>query len=169
MLHQQAWSFAVAFMTGIVAGMIIDLYRVGCTLLKLRKIGLTIGDILTWLVISAVAFGLLLVGNWAEIRLYVVVGLVIGLMLYLRLASQTFRGVVFRAVNTIRWLIIGTLRTLIKPIKILLWLMQFPLRVLRGFIFLTMRQLEYVWSFPQIALHRFCRNIKSKINPPPQT
>ncbi|SHH00747.1 spore cortex biosynthesis protein YabQ [Desulforamulus hydrothermalis] len=95
-LMEQFYYFALTIAIGMVAGFCYDLYRVTRGTLKLRRFGTALGDLLFWLVLTGVVFVLLLLGNWGEVRLYVLLGLALGASVYLNLFSR-------RTVSVIRW------------------------------------------------------------------
>ncbi|GAB6159251.1 hypothetical protein JCM39194_24510 [Desulfotomaculum varum] len=95
-LMEQFYCFALTIVIGVVAGFCYDLYRVTRGTLKLRRFGTALGDLLFWLVLTGVVFVLLLLGNWGEVRLYVLLGLALGSAIYLNLFSR-------QTVSVIRW------------------------------------------------------------------
>lgn len=86
-LDLQFYTFGVMILTGISLGLAFDVYRVIRGLARPRKLLTLVGDLLFWLFATALAGAGLLVGNWGEFRLYVFVGLFIGLLVYYWLAS----------------------------------------------------------------------------------
>ncbi|SHF39020.1 spore cortex biosynthesis protein YabQ [Desulforamulus putei] len=95
-LMDQFYYFALTIIIGMVAGFCYDLYRVTRGTLRLRRIGTALGDLLFWFVLTGVVFVLLLLGNWGEVRLYVLLGLALGAVIYLSVFSR-------RTTSMIRW------------------------------------------------------------------
>ncbi len=166
MLHQQAWAFFVSFFTGVSAGVVFDVYRELKKLWGLRRIGTALGDFLTPVLIGAAAFRLLLLGNWAEMRLYVLVAVVSGLTLYFMAASRWVRRVLNWVFRTAVWLVGIAVSGIIYPVKLILKLMLFPLYWLTWVGHLGIRIMEYLIGFPLTALTRFYRRLAGRINPP---
>lgn len=101
-LMDQFYYFALTIVIGIIAGFCYDIYKVTRGTLRLRRIGTALGDVLFWLVLTAVVFILLLLGNWGEVRLYVLLGLALGAVLYLNLFSRRTTSILqwtFRALH----------------------------------------------------------------------
>lgn len=87
-LLDQFYYFALTILIGMIAGFCYDLYKVTRGTLRLRKIGTALGDVLFWLILTGLVFLLLLLGNWGEVRLYVLLGLALGALIYLNLCSR---------------------------------------------------------------------------------
>ncbi len=166
MLQQQAWAFLVAFFSGVAAGVIFDVYRELRKLWGLGRFGTAVGDLLTPVLIGLVAFRLLLLGNWGEMRLYVLVAVVSGLIFYLRVVSRWVRRVLNRVFRTAVWLARATVRGVVYPVKLALRLLLFPLYWLTRAGHLGIRITEYLAGFPVTALIRFYRMLAGRINPP---
>lgn len=87
MPQDQFYTFLFMVGIGLVVGFCSDFYRVTRLILGLRRMGSSIGDLLFWLLLTPMVFGMLLFGNWGEFRLYVILGLGCGLLLYFKLIS----------------------------------------------------------------------------------
>lgn len=98
-----------------------DLYRISAQRLKLKKWGLMVGDTLFWLLLTPIVFLLLLWGNWAEVRFYVLFGLVFGAVVYLKLFSDAMLPLIGRLFNSIGWLIGSLIALLVWIWKIICW------------------------------------------------
>ena len=168
MLRQQLWSFIVAFISGIAAGIIFDIYRVIRRIMGLRKIGTAIGDVFVWMLISITTFCLLVLGNWAEIRAYVLLAIISGLAIYLRIASRTIQGGVYYVFKKTVWAIRLFIKSLTIPCQIGVKIALFPLAWLRWLSLLVARVMEYLLTFPYIAIYQCYKHISKKIDQPPQ-
>jgi spore cortex biosynthesis protein YabQ len=84
----QVKTFLVIGATGILLGVLFDIYRVLRMRFRPHWLITTTADLLYCLLASAVAFAALLISNWGEFRFYVVIALVSGLFFYYRLASR---------------------------------------------------------------------------------
>ena len=167
MLYQQAWSFVVAFLAGVVTGLIFDIYRVIRKILGLRKIGTTIGDVLSWGSIAVIIFSLLVIGNWAELRLYIFVALGAGLVIYLKFASVKTRRVVYQILKLVGKLVAGLVFCILTPLRITRRLVYYLLIGSRRLSLLSARILEYLIIFPYLAGYLGYKNIRKKFQPPP--
>lgn len=118
-LSEQFNSFLVTVGTGLIIGLAYDIYWLVRHLLHLRKIGTGLGDLIFWSVTTALAFFLLLVGNWGEIRLYVFIGILVGLGLYFRWFS-----------SVVRKLLVGMVRVLVKLAKLTVLIILWPFQLI---------------------------------------
>lgn len=168
MLHQQAWAFLIAFLTGITSAVIFDIYRVIRRLMGLRKIGTVMGDFFTLVVIALAAFGLLLMGNWAEMRLYVAVAIACGLTVYFRTASQWMQRSVYATIKALGWAVRTVIKGIILPFQLALKLVQIPLGILAWMSHLVLRISQYLVSFPQLAVFRWYSKLIGRFSPPPE-
>lgn len=144
-LLDQFYYFALTILIGLVSGFCYDLYKVTRGTLRLRRIGTALGDVLFWLVLTVVVFFLLLAGNWGEVRLYVLLGLAIGALIYLKLLSRhatILLQLVFGIFNRIWNLLIRALKVTWKltclPFRLVYLVVAIPL----GFIVHPLRKLK---------------------------
>lgn len=88
-LSQQFMGFGLAIALGILIGILFDFYRISNCLLRPPIMVTRISDLLFWLLMTAVVFYSLLLGNWGEVRAYIILGLIFGLIIHVRCFSQT--------------------------------------------------------------------------------
>lgn len=75
---------------GLLAGVFYDFYRACGRVLYIKRRAVFIGDLLFWLLFTAAALMLLLLANQGEVRFYVILGLVLGVLFYSKLLSRIF-------------------------------------------------------------------------------
>lgn len=78
----QAVSFFAAAFVGVFAGILFDLFRVFRRVIKHKTALTVIEDIFFWLITSVMAFAALLYINDGVIRFYLLLGAVIGFVIY---------------------------------------------------------------------------------------
>ncbi|WP_242836849.1 spore cortex biosynthesis protein YabQ [Desulfotomaculum nigrificans] len=125
-LLDQFYYFALTIFVGMVCGFCYDLYKVTRGTLRLRRLGTALGDVLFWLMLTLVVFVLLLLGNWGEVRLYVLLGLALGAVIYLHFLSR-------RATSLLQWafrVVHQFLKLLLKVFFFLVTAICFPFRIL---------------------------------------
>lgn len=119
-------NFFITVAIGLLAGFLFDIYRAVRDLLKLKKVGTCLGDIFFWIVLTGVVFILLLLGNWGEIRFYVLLGIATGAAVYLRLMSKS-------GYRLVRWFFHLLNRMLVALMTALLFIwrvVSFPFKIL---------------------------------------
>lgn len=115
-LTSQFFAFLVMVLIGLTVGVSFDIYNVTKKTIRPRRIFVMIGDIFFWVITTINIIFMLLVGNWGEIRLYVVIGIAIGTLIYFRLLRK-------------------------KVIKVLLYIMKMLTKILG----LLLKVIHYVW------------------------
>lgn len=95
-LASQFYAFVVTIVMGFTMGALFDVYKVSKGIIRPGKVAGYAGDMLFWLISTLTVFLLLLIGNWGEIRMYVVIGVVIGVVVYCRFLSGLVIWVLLR-------------------------------------------------------------------------
>jgi spore cortex biosynthesis protein YabQ len=132
-LTEQLNAFLLTLLTGLMSGFVYDLYRVLREMLRLKKAGTFIGDLLFWLFLLVVVFGLLLVGNDGEVRFYVFLGLALGAGIHLIFFSSAARRFIYRSIylflRAIQIITAGAVaffRILAFPFRVIFFLVAWP-------------------------------------------
>jgi len=132
----QAGIFLLAVGIGAVAGLLYDAYRVLRLRTKARGLWGDLGDLLFWSVAFGVVFTLLLRANHVDLRLYVLGGIMGGVLLYFSLLGRA----AFRLLDFL-WHLTGKLedflfilleilgRALLFPVHRSLILIWWPVKV----------------------------------------
>ncbi|SFF31653.1 spore cortex biosynthesis protein YabQ [Paenibacillus catalpae] len=151
-LNLQFFTMGMMLLSGIGLGVIFDGYRVVSNELRFPRWSLPVLDMVYWLAASLLVFRVLYASNYGEVRAYVFLGLLIGVLSYYWLLSKPVIGIVKWLIDAVRALIQFTLRTfdllIVKPVLLLYRL----IRVLIGFgtaltIFLLKIVLQLVRPF----------------------
>ncbi len=87
-LAGQTYAFLMTILAGGIVGFLFDAYRVLRSAFRPRQLATALTDLLYWIVVTPIVFAMLLAGNWGELRLYVLIGLGIGLLLYFQALSS---------------------------------------------------------------------------------
>jgi spore cortex biosynthesis protein YabQ len=81
-VESQLYSFFVMLYGGIIIAILYDVYKLFRLILRPKRIATDIGDIIYWILATVVFIFFLYVSNYAEIRFYSFLGLLIGILLY---------------------------------------------------------------------------------------
>jgi spore cortex biosynthesis protein YabQ len=81
-------TFLVLLFAGMVLGGFFDLYRVFRSRIKVNKTIDFIGDLLFWLLAAVLAIPLIYWGSWLELRIYVWISMILGLVFYFTFLSS---------------------------------------------------------------------------------
>jgi High-affinity K+ transport system, ATPase chain B len=80
----------VLLLTGMVWGGFFDLYRVFRSRIKVNKAIDFIGDLLFWIFTAIIIIPLIFWATWLELRLYVWIAIILGLVIYFSIFSSLF-------------------------------------------------------------------------------
>ena len=158
LLREQIFAFLVMILTGIVSGFCYDFYLVLKSRWKLKKTGTGVGDLLFWAALTVLVFSLLLVGNYGELRLYVVIALGLGLLIYFKIISKGMVSLLQMLFNTIQKLWLLTIKTIAFFWKIVL----FPLRIIKAAVCYPVNLLNKIISMISSWLKGTIRKILSR-------
>ncbi len=125
LLVNQMRSFFATVAIGLVIGFTYDYYRVTRDVLRLKRAGIFIGDIVFWIVSTVIVFLMLLWGNWGEMRFYVLFGFGLGALLYFYFISKSARKLV-----GLKFHIIHRIWTALVKVAQFVWkVVTFPFRL----------------------------------------
>lgn len=156
--------------SGALLGVLYDVYSVLSGRLRPPRWLVPLLDFAYWIVATALVFRALLYSNNGQVRLYVFIGLIFGVWLYFRVASEWTVRLVQLCIRLVQWLY-RTIRrlidwTVVKPIvllyKLVIVLFGF-LVTLSVFLYKIVLQLLY----PFRLLGRFLwRPIRKRVKAP---
>lgn len=92
-LDLQFYTFFVMVLAGMAGGLLFDVSRAIRWEFRTGRIITGLMDLVFWVMATLVVAGALIVGNWGVLRLYVPVGLGLGLVFYHYLASPVMLAV----------------------------------------------------------------------------
>ncbi|WP_423828276.1 spore cortex biosynthesis protein YabQ [Sporotomaculum syntrophicum] len=121
--------FLYTILTGMLAGFLYDVYAGLGSILRLKKIGTLLGDILYWVCSSVMVYALLLFYNQGEVRFFVLLGLGAGALCYFRLSRRRMRYLVIKTIELIIWLVNWLINILLYPIRLLYLIATFPFKI----------------------------------------
>lgn len=87
-LKIQGYVFLTSIYSGLLIGIVYDVYRVFRYFLKPKKVATWIEDLIFWILIAFIVFLVLIKSTWGELRGYIFFGLFIGAFLYFKVLSE---------------------------------------------------------------------------------
>lgn len=152
-LESQLFSFLVTVLMGLTVGVLFDSYRTIMGFISPQKVFAYLSDILFWIIITGVVFFMLIVSNWGEVRLYVVLGVTTGLMIYGKLFSTLVR----RLLTSVILVWIKLLNCLLRIVKWIWAVVTYPLALTRKIVVIpvgyignsldkTIRAIKNLWK-----------------------
>lgn len=124
-LADQMYAFFITVVAGASVGVLFDVYRLFRAQMRPKRWLSALCDVLYWVVVTPVVFFLLLLGNWGELRYYVLLGMALGLFVYFSLFSSLLLWSLHQAQ-------IGVNSFVAALGRIVLGFFSFPVRLLGG-------------------------------------
>ena len=101
MVQNQAYLFLVFSLTGVEIGILFDFFRILRRTIKTGNIVTYIQDILFWILTGILVLYNIWYFNNGEIRVYMILGIIIGTLIYVSTLSNIFVKLFTRILNTI--------------------------------------------------------------------
>lgn len=136
----QAYLFYIFLLTGILIGLLFDIFRILRRSFKTSDVITLIQDVLFWLIAGGIFAYTVFKFNNGEIRSYVLLGVAIGLGIYLIAFSKTFIKINVKIITCIKRLIQSMLRIILSPLKLLFGFLRKILLKPIAFIFINIRK-----------------------------
>lgn len=140
MTSNQAYLFYIFILTGIIIGLIFDIFRILRRSFKTTDILTYIQDIIFWIITGAIVIYTIFKFNNGEIRSYVFLGVALGLTIYLLLFSKVFIKVNVKIILIIKKVIQYITNIILYPVKIIFSFIRKILLKPISFIFINIRK-----------------------------
>lgn len=135
MIFAGQWgAFLITVFAGVLLGVIFDFFRILGGRISFRGYFTTLADLLFWLVATVVVFAAFIFGNWGEVRLYMFIGLLAGVILYYRLCSRAVMKTIVFALDLLAKIVnaLGKLiGFIVKPFALIVKIACWPAVYLR--------------------------------------
>lgn len=116
---EQLNSFLIFTLVGIIISVLFDIFRVLRKTFKTPDTITYIEDILFWIMTGTIILSSIFLFNNGELRLYLFIGMSIGVLLYMLFISKYFIKICVFIISTIKKIINKILHIILKPIKIM--------------------------------------------------
>jgi spore cortex biosynthesis protein YabQ len=130
---RQLETFVCLLVTGIALSFLFDCYRLMRGTVNPRGVITAVTDLLFWLLATAVVFAVLLKSNGGEMRLYVFISLIGGVLVYYQLLSRRAIKIIRMGLKKFQVLVLQpffyTLRGITYPFR---WLVRKTQPIYRG-------------------------------------
>ncbi len=127
-VSQQALLFLKSIQIGIMFAVIYDVVRIIRKLFKHVDWLVQVEDLLYWLGCIVLGFLLLYMHNFAEIRIYVFMGMILGAVLYLMTVSVVVMQIATYIIDTLKKILTKVIHILAIPLRWLLDKLMIPVR-----------------------------------------
>lgn len=140
-------TFLCLAVTGIALSFLFDCYRLMRGAVNPRVLITAVTDLLFWLVATVIVFAVLLSSNWGEMRLYVFISLIGGVLVYYQLLSQRAMKIIRMGMKTFQILIL-------QPFVYTLRVAMYPWR-------LFVRKTNYIYRGAHVKGHQFWHKLET--------
>lgn len=165
-LEQQMCAFLICVGAGCLAGFLFDVYRTVVSYFRVKRTALAVGDIIFWLVLAALVFTLILLGNEGEVRGFMLLGLVLGAAVYYKVFGERSTRAIARGIAVICRVLLWGGRLLAwlwflvtAPFRLLFFALVWPWKTIAGLVGKLWNRLvvQAVWSRLKAVLRKLRR------------
>lgn len=129
-VSNQAYVFLWSVGGGIAAAFLYDLFRIRRKAVKSHDLFVYVEDILYWIIAAVIMFLTIYISNEGEIRGFLFVGAVIGVVLYIVLLSRVIMASFLAILRILGKIAYITYSILIYPFRIIARILSYPLKFL---------------------------------------
>lgn len=152
LVASQAYIFLWSVVGGIAIAFIYDLFRIRRKAVRVGNILTYLEDLLYWLLVAVIIFGIIYFSNDGELRGYNFIGTALGVILYILLFSKAVMASAMFVIN------------LIVSIFKLIWLvLSYPFKIIYKFTMIPVRFMGRQVSKSATGIKRAGRNRFSKV------
>lgn len=163
MAINQAYLFLIFVLDGFIIGLLFDFFRILRKTFKTSDIITYIQDILFWILTGLVVLYSIFIFNNGEMRIYIFLGILIGIVLYILLLSKYIIKINVFIINKIKWFISIILKIIFMPFKFIFNILKKSLLKPISFIFINIKKDMYkITKKMTIKNKNIINNIKNK-------
>lgn len=133
-MHNQAYVFLCTVLGGAVIAFIYDLFRIRRKAMKTSVVFIYIEDFVYWILVALVMFGTVFYSNDGELRGYIFLGSIIGVVLYILLLSKIVVNSAMQIIRIVCRILIAIWRVLTYPFRLIYRILRVPCRFVYKFI-----------------------------------
>lgn len=131
-LNAQLMELVLSLCIGWLLGVLFDAYRVIRNILRPKRFMTAVMDGMYWLVAVVATFTCLLFSNWAEMRFYIFLGIIVGWISYYKFISGYVLFCLIKGVRCLTAMIVWTRKIImfliIQPLGYVLGIFSYPFR-----------------------------------------
>jgi len=125
-ISNQAYVFLCCVLGGMIIAFMYDVFRIRRKAIRSSNIIVYFEDFIYWILVALVLFAVVYISNDGELRGYVIIGAIIGIILYTLLLSKIVMTVFLFALRLIYKFLITAFSIILFPFKIVLKVLKFP-------------------------------------------
>ena len=158
-VNSQSLLFITCIEIGIIMGAFFDLIRISRKIVKHPDFFVQLEDLIYWVICALIGFYLLYINNYAAIRPFVFIGILLGAILYFASFSLLFMKVATVIIHYVKTLVRQLIRFLAVPVKWIIRIIGIPIKHINE-IFMAvhsyqkkrLRKLKRKWRYKKADL-----------------
>lgn len=155
----QAKLFLLSILIGGIIGLFYDFIRIFRSLLKHNIIFIQIEDILYWILMGIVVFLIFLNKNNGEIRGFLILGILLGMLFYFLYISNSFLKFFKIILRILKRIVLLIYKIILTPINIIIKIISVPFKIIYYSILKFFKSLLKKNKFC-VKLYNKAKNIK---------
>lgn len=156
-MNNQAYLFVMFIINGILIGFLFDIFRILRKSFKTDDIITYIEDITFWILTGILTLYFIFKYNNGEIRLYIFLGIIFGILIYILTLSKHIIKFSVAVINFIKDIIIKIIKIITYPLKLVANILKKILFRPFSFIFINIRK---IFSKNKINLLKIIKKTK---------
>ena len=141
MIENQAFIFMVFIINGILIGLLFDFFRIMRRTFKTNNIITYIEDFIFWILTGIILLYSIFTFNNGEIRIYMFLGVLLGITLYMLSISSYVIKINVKIINFIKMIIAKIIEIILYTIKLLLKILKSIFYKPVAFIIINVRKI----------------------------
>lgn len=162
--YSQEYMLAVSVMGGMFLGFIWDIYRLLRHYIKLKSAGTAIGDIVYWILSIYIGIQLIFDLSYGNVRFFILMGFMLGALLYFYGISRYILKVLIFIVDTILKVVKQTINLLLVPVKFIIRQLKIILYPLKLNFEKAKNKTKKRYKFLKFKLNKVSKNRKMVYN-----
>lgn len=165
-VNSQAYIFLCTVFGGMVIGLVYDIFRIKRRAFKTGVTLTFVEDLLFWVIVAVVMFTTVYYSNEGELRSYLFLGTLLGIILYALLLSKFIMNSSMFIINVLGKIIKAIWFIISYPVKIILRLLAIPVKASSKYLKKSAHSIRRVGRnrLSKVAIwKKFLKNIRKKI------
>ncbi|MDR5659178.1 spore cortex biosynthesis protein YabQ [Serpentinicella sp. ANB-PHB4] len=125
-VSQELYIFLACVYGGLLIGFVYDIYKIFRLVFNPKKIATMLQDLIFWIIISCIAFYILIWSNKGVIRFYNYLGFILGAFAYYHVLSKAITKTILFILQSIRTFVIDLFKLVTYPLRVVACLFQGP-------------------------------------------
>lgn len=125
-VSSQAYVFLCSVIGGVIIALVYDVFRILRKAIKTGSLFTYIEDLIFWILVAVIMFGTVYYSNEGELRSYIFLGTLLGVVLYALIFSKTIMNSSLFIIKIVKGIFRFLWMVLSFPFKVIIHLMAIP-------------------------------------------